>query len=53
VPVRPGAVDRLAAQHIHIVDASTPATPRIRINTMGLPHDRAAEVVAAVAAEAV
>lgn len=53
VPVRPGAIDRLAAQHIHAVDASTPSTPRIRINTMGLPHDRAAEIVAAVAAEVV
>jgi len=53
VPVRPGAIDRLAAQHIHLVDASTPAASRIRINTMGLPHSRAAEIVAAVAAEVV
>jgi aspartate/tyrosine/aromatic aminotransferase len=53
VAVRPGAVDRLAAQHIHAVDSSTPSTPRIRINTMGLPHGRAAEIVAAVAAEVV
>jgi hypothetical protein len=56
VPVKPGApgaIDRLAAQHIHAVDASIPSTPRIRINTMGLPHGRAAEVVAAVAAEVV
>lgn len=53
VSVRSGAVDRLAARHIHLVDASTPATPRVRINTMGLPHDRAAEIVAAVAAEVV
>jgi hypothetical protein len=53
VPVRPGAIDRLAAQHIHLVDASTPVLPRIRVNTMGLPHGRAAEIVAAVAAEVV
>jgi hypothetical protein len=53
VPVRPGAVDRLAGQHIHVVDASTSSMPRIRVNTMGLPHDRAAEIVAAVAAEVV
>jgi aspartate/tyrosine/aromatic aminotransferase len=53
VPVRPGAVDRLAGRHIHVVDASVPATPRIRVNTMGLPHDRAAEIVAVVAAEVV
>jgi aspartate/tyrosine/aromatic aminotransferase len=53
VPVKPGAVDRLAAQHIHAVDASTPSIPRIRINTMGLPHGRAAEIVSAVAAEVV
>jgi aspartate/tyrosine/aromatic aminotransferase len=53
VPVRPGAVDRLAAQHIHVVDSTTPALVRIRINTMGLPHGRAAEIVAAVAAEVV
>jgi aspartate/tyrosine/aromatic aminotransferase len=53
VAVRAGAVDRLAAQHIHAVDASTASTPRIRINTMGLPHGRAAEIVAAVAAEVV
>lgn len=56
VPVRPGApgaIDRLAAQHIHAVDASTAAAPRIRINTMGLPHNRAAEIVATVAAEVV
>jgi aspartate/tyrosine/aromatic aminotransferase len=51
VPVRSGAVDRLAGRHIHVVDASTPAIPRIRLNTMGLPHDRAAEIAAAVAAE--
>jgi aspartate/tyrosine/aromatic aminotransferase len=53
VPVKTGAIDRLAAQHIHAVDASTASGPRIRINTMGLPHGRAAEIVAAVAAEVV
>ncbi|MBZ5558935.1 MAG: aminotransferase class I/II-fold pyridoxal phosphate-dependent enzyme [Acidobacteriia bacterium] len=53
VPVTPGAVERLAAKHIHAVDASTASTPRIRINTMGLPHGRAEEVVAAVVAEVV
>jgi aspartate/tyrosine/aromatic aminotransferase len=53
VPVKPGAVERLAARHVHAVDASTPGAPRIRINTMGLPHDRAAEIVAVVAAEVV
>jgi aspartate/tyrosine/aromatic aminotransferase len=53
VPVKPGAVDRLAAQHIHAVDASLPSAPRIRINTMGLPHGRAAEIVSTVAAEVV
>ncbi|MBI3403355.1 MAG: aminotransferase class I/II-fold pyridoxal phosphate-dependent enzyme [Acidobacteria bacterium] len=53
VPVKPGAIDRLAAQHIHAVDASTASNPRIRINTMGLPHGRAAEIAAAVAAEVV
>jgi aspartate/tyrosine/aromatic aminotransferase len=53
VPVRSGAVDRLAAHHIHVVDASTRSAPRVRINTVGLPHARAAEVVAAVAAEVV
>jgi aspartate/tyrosine/aromatic aminotransferase len=56
LPVKPGApgtIDRLAAKHIHVVDASTASTPRIRINTMGLPHGRAAEIVSAVAAEVV
>jgi aspartate/tyrosine/aromatic aminotransferase len=51
VAVKPGAIDRLAARHIHTVDASTPAEARVRINTMGLPHARAAEIVAAIAAE--
>ena len=51
VPVKADAVERLAAQHIHVVDASTPGAARIRINTMGLPHGRAAEIVRAVAAE--
>jgi aromatic-amino-acid transaminase len=51
VTVKPGAIDRLAAQHIHTVDASMPTEARVRINTMGLPHARAAEIVAAVAAE--
>src|SRR5262245_12225416 len=51
VPVKPGACDRLAARHIHMVDASTPAAERVRINTMGLPHDRAAEIVSTIAAE--
>jgi aromatic-amino-acid transaminase len=53
VAVQPGAIDRLAALHIHTVDASTPAAARVRINTMGLPRARAAEIVAAVAAEVV
>jgi aspartate/tyrosine/aromatic aminotransferase len=51
VPVKKGACERLAARHIHLVDASTPAMPRVRINTMGLPHARAEEIVSAVAAE--
>ena len=51
VPVKPGAIDRLAALHIHTVDASTPTNARVRINTMGLPRARAGEIVAAVAAE--
>jgi aromatic-amino-acid transaminase len=51
VAVKPGAIDRLAARHIHTVDASTPAETRVRINTMGLPRARAAEIVAAIAAE--
>jgi hypothetical protein len=53
VPVKPGAIDRLAARHIHTVDASTPSEHRVRINTMGLPHARAEEIVAAIASEAV
>jgi aspartate/tyrosine/aromatic aminotransferase len=53
VAVQPGAIDRLAAQHIHTVDASTPTEARVRINTMGLPRARAGEIVAAVAAEVV
>jgi aspartate/tyrosine/aromatic aminotransferase len=52
VPVTTGAVERLAARHIHVVDASTKAVPRIRVNTMGLPHGRASAIVTAVAAEA-
>lgn len=52
VPVKAGAIERLAARHIHIVDASTKTASRVRINTMGLPHGRAADIVAAVAAEA-
>jgi aspartate/tyrosine/aromatic aminotransferase len=51
IPVKPGAIDRLAAQHIHTVDASTPTDARVRINTMGLPRARAGEIVAAIAAE--
>jgi aspartate/tyrosine/aromatic aminotransferase len=51
IPVKPGAIDRLAAQHIHTVDASTPTDVRVRINTMGLPRARAGEIVAAIAAE--
>jgi hypothetical protein len=50
--VKPGACERLAARHIHMVDASTPSASRVRVNTMGLPHGRAAEIVSAVAAEA-
>jgi aspartate/tyrosine/aromatic aminotransferase len=53
VPVQPGACERLAARHVHLVDASTPDEARVRINTMGLPHARAAEIVAAIAAEVV
>lgn len=53
VPVRASAVERLAEQHIHVVDASANGTPRVRINVMGLPHDRAKEIVTAVAAEVV
>jgi aspartate/tyrosine/aromatic aminotransferase len=53
VPVKPGAIDRFAARHIHTVDASTPTEARVRINTMGLPHARAGEIVADVAAEVV
>jgi len=52
VSVKPGACERLAACHIHMVDASTPSASRVRVNTMGLPHGRAAEIVSAVAAEA-
>ena len=51
VSVKPGACERLAARHIHMVDASTPHRARVRVNTMGLPHHRAGEIVAAVAAE--
>jgi len=51
VAVKPGAIDRLAERHIHTVDASTAAEVRVRINTVGLPHARAAEIVAAIAAE--
>ena len=51
VAVKPGAIDRLAARHIHTVDASTPTEARVRINTMGLPRARAGEIVAAIAAE--
>jgi aspartate/tyrosine/aromatic aminotransferase len=53
VTVKHGACERLAAAHIHTVDASTEAASRVRINTMGLPHERAAEIVAAIAAEVV
>jgi aspartate/tyrosine/aromatic aminotransferase len=53
VPVKDGACERLAARHIHVVDASTPTESRVRINTMGLPHDRAPEIVATVATEVI
>jgi aspartate/tyrosine/aromatic aminotransferase len=51
VPVKPGAVERLAAHHIHVVDASANGVARVRINTMGLPHARADEIVTAIASE--
>jgi len=46
LPVQPGTVEALAAQHIHVVYVDKKL---IRINIMGLPHgDRTAEVVQAV-----
>jgi aspartate/tyrosine/aromatic aminotransferase len=52
IPVKAGAVERLAAKHVHVVDASTKSVPRIRINAMGLPHGRASAIVASIAGEA-
>ncbi len=51
IPVREGALQRLAHRHIHAVDATETKQQRIRINVMGIPHDRARDIVETILEE--